>query len=293
MINSHIHLISEDTTEYLDTLVSRMDAHGVHGAVLFGAQIEAAADDYQVEQAVLEYPGRFIPFLSRSVDITRKDSLANCLSMLESGFWKGIGEVFLDCGDDEYVRWQDRHGNQCAAKKPFPEDKEENRLYKALFGHCAAKGLPVMVHCMDAEVMERTLTMYGDTRFIWAHVDHGFYWDVALSLMERFPNLYCDFGAEFRFNGQRWLTGQAETWFLDHIERWRKTCQRFPRRVVWGTDLYAWDDLNEDSFKGGMDVWNEFSRPLDPDISWNVSEGNILRLVGSHSLGRQDSAYPA
>jgi len=279
MINSHIHLITEDTEEYLDTLVERMDTHRVRGAVLFGAQVEQATDDYQVQQAALKYPGRFFPFLSKSVDITRKDSLANCLKMLDSGFWKGVGEIFLDCSDDEYIRWQDRHGNPCIAKKPVPEDKEENHLYKALFNHCAVKGLPVMVHCMDAEVMKRTLAKYRDTKFIWAHVDHGFYWDVAILLMEKFPNLYCDFGVEFRFNGQQWLTGQAETWLLDHIERWRKTCQRFSRRVVWGTDLFTWDDLNEDNFKRGMDVWNEFSQSLELDVKSNVSEGNILRLI--------------
>lgn len=283
MINSHIHLIEEDTEEYLDTLVERMDSHRVRSAVLFGAQVEQATDDYQVQQAALKYPGRFFPFLSKSVDITREDSLANCLKMLDSGFWRGVGEIFLDCSDDdgEYVRWQDRHGNPRIAKKLVPEDKEEDHLYKALFNHCAAQGLAVMVHCMDAEVMKRTLTKYRDTTFIWAHVDHGFYWDVAILLMEKFPNLYCDFGVEFRFSGQQWLTGQAGAPLLDHIERWRKTCQQFSRRVVWGTDLYTWDDLNEDSFKRGMDVWNEFSQPLEPDVRFNVSEGNILRLIES------------
>jgi len=280
MINSHVHLIEEDTEEYLDTLVSRMDNYGMHGAVLFGAQVEQAVDDDQVQQAVLKYPDRFIPFLSKSVDITKKESLADCLKMLDSGFWKGVGEIFLDCSDDEYTRWQDRHGNPCIARKPVPEDKEDNYLYKALFNHCATKGLPVMVHCMDAEVMERTLAKYHGTRFIWAHVDHGFYRDIAISLMTKYSNLYCDFGVEFRYNDQQLLAGQAETWLLDHIERWRKTCRLFPSRVVWGTDLYSWEDLDEDNFKRGMGVWEEFSQSLEPDVKFKVSEGNILRLIG-------------
>jgi len=43
MIDSHVHLITEDTDEYLEQLVRRMDERCVRAAVLFGSQNEPAA----------------------------------------------------------------------------------------------------------------------------------------------------------------------------------------------------------------------------------------------------------
>lgn len=78
MIDSHIHLIPEDTREYAETLVARMKEHDISSAVLFGSQCLQACDDNAVRDAATRFGDAFIPFLSRTVDIARPDALFDC-----------------------------------------------------------------------------------------------------------------------------------------------------------------------------------------------------------------------
>ena len=279
MVNSHVHLIPEDTDEYVDALIARMGEHDIRASVLFGSQCEQCAGDEEVRNAVARYPDRFIPFLTRSLDIEDERSLQICLSELDSGFWQGVGEIFLDCSDDQYVRWTDREGKERVAVKPVPEHKEEHPLYKGIFEFCGKKKLPVLVHCMDATVMARSLEKFKATTFIWAHVDHGFYRDVGIELMREYPNLYCEFGVEFRFKSRKLLSGQGKPLLLDHIDRWRRTCREFPNRVIWGTDLYTWNDLCRERFAEAMRAWAKVTEDFDPELKQAVTEQNILRLL--------------
>ncbi len=275
MIDSHTHLIAEDIDEYITTLINLMDKNGVRGTVLFG--VPGEVNDIEVEKYVVKYKNRFIPF-SSSIKFN-KDSDEMYLRKLEIGFWKGVGEIFLDCTNDKIAIWKDRKGNEHKYLKPVPRKKEENPVYKKIFEYCGDTGHPIMVHCMDANVLRRRLSNFKQTKFIWAHADFGFWYTIVESLMNEFTNLYCDFGAQFRFEGKKWLSGKAEQWLLDKIEGWRKICQLFPERVVWGTDRFTWDDLNPDNFKMSLDVWQKFAQPLPNSLSFDISEGNIIKLT--------------
>jgi hypothetical protein len=138
---------------------------------------------------------------------------------------------------------------------------------------------------MDADVMKRTLEKYKNTNFIWAHVDHGFYWNIGLILMKQFSNLYCDFGVSFRADTREdeaceWLTGTAEQWQIDHIARWRQICKEFPERVMWGMDLYTWHHMHRDCFPKFIESWKAFSKEFTTDLKLKITEKNILRLTG-------------
>jgi predicted TIM-barrel fold metal-dependent hydrolase len=280
MINSHIHLIEEDPDEYLELLVKRMDEHGIAASVLFSAQLEQSLEDSAVREATKKYPGRFIPFLCKSVDISRQDSHSRCQDELQTGFWKGVGELFLDCTDDETVRYNDREGVEHIVAKPVPSKREDDLLYSGIFRFCGQTSLPVMVHCMDPAVMERTLVKYPETHFIWAHADHGFYNSIPMNLMRRHSNLCCDFGVEFRFLSAKLFSDQPESWLIDHLKRWREMCQRFPDRIFWGTDLFAWEDLEPESFAMGVRAWHRIAEGLTDDQKQAVAGRSILRLTG-------------
>ncbi|MDD5530839.1 MAG: TatD family hydrolase [bacterium] len=275
MIDSHTHLIAEDTDEYADRLIKLMDENGVRATVLFG--IPGEVNDTEVEKYVVKHKNRFIPF-SSSIDFNI-DSIGTYLKKLGTGYWKGVGEVFLDCTDDEIAIWKTRQGDEHKHLKPVPKEKEENPVFKRIFEYCGNTGLPIMVHCMDAEVLRRALGNFKQTKFIWAHADFGVWYTVVESLMNEFNNLYCDFGVQFRFEGKKWLSGKADNWLIDKAEGWRKICQLFPERVMWGTDRFTWDDLDSDSFRISIGVWEKFSQPLSSSLANNISEGNIVKLT--------------
>jgi Tat protein secretion system quality control protein TatD with DNase activity len=292
VIDSHVHLIAEDTFEYLERLVARMDEHHLRAAVLFGSQNEQAAADEPVRQAVERNPGRFFPFLSKSADYRNPYALDQCLRGLDSGFWKGVGEIFLDCGPEPVcIEWMNRRGCKVRAKapNPVPPEREEDPLYRGLFEYCGSRGLPVLVHCDREEVMDRTLQKFPRTTFIWAHVDHGFYRDVASQRLARYPNLYCEFGPEFRFlSYDHPLSGKdMEPWLAEHIARWRSICRAHPHRVLWGQDIHRWMDLDQDRYAEGLRVWETLSEGLGRDAKQAIAESDILRLI--HKDGLQDA----
>ncbi len=133
MIDSHVHLIDENPQEYADVLAERMGQYGMASAVIFATQGVDNTTEDDVREAVRRHPDKFIPFLSQDVDCARPDALSHCIKELESGFWRGIGEIFLDCSDDVTVRFLERNGNERVSTKPVPLEKEEDSLYRGRY----------------------------------------------------------------------------------------------------------------------------------------------------------------
>ena len=119
-------------------------------------------------------------------------------------------------------------------------------------------------------------------RFVYSD---GYYCDIAMQLLSEYPNLCCEFGAQFRFGGDKLLSGKAEPWLLDHMDRWRTTCTEFPQRVIWGQDLFRWKDLEPLNYSDGIRVWEEISKDFAPDTRQAIAEDNILRLTGATQAG--------
>lgn len=127
--------------------------------------------------------------------------------------------------------------------------------------------------------MDRTLRAHPDTTFVWAHVDHEFYWDAAIQLMQRHKNLVCEFGVLFRFLAADIVHSDPEPHLKDHMDRWRRTCKRFPDRVVWGSDLYCRGDLEPERFSLAMQAWDRVMAPMDATTRRQVTGGNIARIL--------------
>jgi len=84
---------------------------------------------------------------------------------------------------------------------------------------------------------------------------------------------------EFRFNSKPIFTGSIEDRMQEHIDRWRRTCNAFPDRVVWGTDLFSWEDLDPCAFSNGIHVWGHLVSELYAGVREMVSGGNMARTL--------------
>ncbi len=279
MINSHVHIIPEDTDAYAAALVKRMEEHNIRASVVFGSQCEQSTGDDEVEEIADKYSGQLIPFLTRTLDFDDPDSADRCIRKLDNGPWLGVGEIFLDCTDDLYVCWTDRDGNEKRAIKPVPREKERNPVFAEIFRYCGENDLPVLAHCMDADVMSRACSLYPETTFIWAHTDHEFWPTVPAGLLREHPNLICEFGVSFRFRSAGIVAGEMEQWEHDKIREWRKNCHEFPNRIVWGTDLFTWDDLDSNVFARGMQAWGLVASEIEPTVLEQITDANMARLL--------------
>lgn len=94
------------------------------------------------------------------------------------------------------------------------------------------------------------------------------------------PNLVCEFGVEHRFQSASIVSGEMEQWQRDKIALWQRNCEQFPDRVVWGTDLFTWDDLQPETFAEGMRAWQIASAGLDDETRQKVTHANRARLLG-------------
>lgn len=279
MVDSHVHIPAEQPLEYARMLVQRMEEHGIGACIVFGSQCSQATSDEVILEIAGESGQRLLPFLSSTLTFSEPGALETCFSALRQGPWRGVGEIFLDCTDDADIVWTDKDGTLRRDTKPVPAEKENNPLYRGIFQYCGEAGLPVLVHCMDSKVMARTLRTFPQTTFIWAHADHGFYCDVALDLLAEFPNLICEFGVEFRFHAGEIVSGTVADSLGKHIGRWRRTCAAYPDRVVWGSDLYSWKDLQARTFRTAIEACNCVVSPLSRRTRRHVLNDNILSLI--------------
>jgi hypothetical protein len=213
VIDSHVHLITEQPQEFADALVARMDAWGVRQAVIFGTPAPEFAQFNRTEvlKATERHPDRLIPF-DCSIDFREETSADEMIAQMETGLWKGIGEIFLNNEGHETIVWVARDGTAYEGSHfPYPPEGGANRAYASVFRHCGRRGLPVMVHCLNSSVMADCLEKYPETNFIWAHADWWLDPGEVEDLLNRFGNLYCDFGVGLRAAGtfaQRdWLRG--------------------------------------------------------------------------------------
>jgi len=257
-----------------------MSENAVDRAVLFGSQFEVSPPDSIMWAYAERYPSVFMPFLVNSLDIHDPAAADTCIAELETGLWRGVGEVMLDCTNDGEmtVEWSD--DRQQTIEKPVPEARENQPLFATVSDYCGRAGLPVLLHCRDPEVMQRTLGRFPTTTFIWAHVDHGYYNDIGTQLVAQHGDLICEFGAEFRFRRREAIEGTEDEHFVRQIDRWRRTCRSFPDRVIWGQDLFMWKDVEPGNYRGGIHAWEVLSQDSSEAEKRSIGGDNLRRIVG-------------
>lgn len=282
VIDTHVHYIDEDAPEFVEMLLRRMDENGVDQAVLFGVQGDPICSDAGVWHAVNAHPDRFIPFAcSLRCELERDAEVF--LSYLSRPPWRGVGEVYADLGGCVGVDYGMRDGTMAYFPHYCPEDRHRNPVYARVFAHCGERGLPVMVHCQSVETMEGLLPLFPRTNFIWAHTDHMLVEDDTVPMLDRFPNLYCEVGIQFRLEWEKLLCGKLgpdDAWLPRRFKAWQEAAAKHPTRVLWGSDVYCWTDLSDpEIYRSTRELFALFSEPLPAEAKAGVAGANLLALL--------------
>lgn len=286
VIDSHVHLITEQPQEFADALVARMDTHGVRQAVVFGTPAPEFAQFNRTEvlKATARHPDRLIPF-DCSINFREEASADEMIAQLETGLWKGVGEIFLNNEGHEIIVWVARDGTVHEGPHfPYPPEGGANRAYASVFRHCGRRGLPVMVHCLNSSVMADCLVRYPETRFIWAHADWWLDPGEVADLLNRFGNLYCDFGVGLRAAVDEWATGTQGDVRPARLAAWREIAAAFPERLVWGSDIFEWAHLEVERYASIWRAWAAFAKGMDQRILELIGLRNIEELVEAKGI---------
>jgi len=139
-----------------------------------------------------------------------------------------------------------------------------------------------MVHCMSVTVMDELLSMFSQTNFIWAHAEMCFNEPLVLPMLDRHANLYCDIGVEFRFESKKLFCkelSQDDEWLPQSFAAWQTAALQHPSRIMWGTDIFTWSDLDPANYKRSREVWKLFCAQLPAEAISGIGGENLLSLL--------------
>jgi len=281
-IDSHIHYIEENSEKYIETILRRMDEYKVSKGILFGIQGHPLCSDGVVRHIYKKYSDRFFIFASSLRCEYERDFKVFIDYLEQEEIWKGVGEIYITPGPYPIVqKYYYKTGERHIFYSYYPIGREKNYIYKKLFIYCGERDFPVLVHCPDVVVMKELLMAFPSTKFIWAHTDWGVNVDDVLSLIKGFKNLYCEIGAQFRFLASNLLKSSRKSKNLEMLVKWREIAKVFYNRIIWGSDIFTWDDITKESYKKFIDVKDLFLDGLSLQAKENISYKNILNLIKS------------
>ncbi len=276
-------LDDDDTT---DDPLEMFDAH-LH--FVPGADVPALVDEYRelgvVGLAVLgftpferlhdDFPGyafgyTYIPG-GGATELT-DETVDAVVDALEDGA-RGVGELSVRhfaAGDDEAV--------DLPADHPF---------LMRIYAEAAAHAAPVSIH-FDFETgrmgsLQRALDGSPGTDFVWAHAGDAEPDDVA-PLLEAHANLHVDVACRNPYYPRWTSTGRTqEVQRMDDgdgalKDDWRDLLERFPDRVVFGTDIGP--GTRHEQLGDVIPYHRELFEQLEPDVAEAVGAGTIRRLLG-------------
>ncbi len=167
IIDAHAHLTGGSPSEqiaYIDKLVAEMDRLGIVKATLEGLPSKRTPKvDQDILSAYNKYPDRFYPYLS-GFDPQDEGAVQYVKKQLETGKWRGLGEIYL------------RHSDAPALN---PAD---HPVMLKIYDLCAEYNVPIHIHFepgagiaqeQGIEEIKRALAYNPKTVFIWAHNCRG------------------------------------------------------------------------------------------------------------------------
>lgn len=285
LFDSHVHL---DEDAYLQTLVPRMDEHGVGCAVVF-VGLNPANPDWTRLARLAEYPGRFVPFLHVNPRAPADIDPARWEPLLAErpGTFKGFGEIAL-------------------YRPPFQSTRLTDEPWSAVFDAIARHDLWLMLHLRDAEQLpelETMLARYPRTKVLL----HGPELRTELpELLTHYPNLAYTLDTATLLerpipNSNRTLMYPAsglgdhfvstfdegyQAMLVQAIERWTPVLRAAPDRVLWGTDVSADWHLHPEVYRRLVQFTSDFSDALPPELQAPFAYQNALNLLtGAQGMG--------
>ena len=162
---------------------------------------------------------------------------------LRRGIYRGIGEFHLS----------------------GPE--ADGPVVKRIAELAAARNLFLHAH-VDAEAIERLLTLYPDVRMLWAHAGMSAGAATVERLVARFPKLWVELALR---------SDVAPGGTLDPA--WRTLFTRYPDRFMVGTD--TWITSRWETVTDGMHSVRGWLAQLPPEIAEQIAHRNGDRLFPS------------
>lgn len=254
---AHEHPLFDAHLHYNPAHVDAVEPERV-GSVLAGAGIGRAVilarDDTLIEAAMRAAPGVIVPFLDVYRPPANKDTWmhdpdlpermrARLDAGLETGEWRGIGELHL-----------------------FADDRH-SPVFQALVIMARERGLPVMIHG-DPAVVDRAYEIEPNALILWAHAGTFPYPALIRDYLNRYPSLYADLSMRSeRLRGDGFMPLEWHDLLIEHADRF-----------MVGADTFSstrWREIEQHT----ADI-REWLAQLPPDVAERIAFGNAARLFG-------------
>lgn len=265
LIDVHSHLYKNE--QNVDDLIAFMDANQIRQMAISG--ITLGESDEGVRRAGIVYPDRLLPFL-RDFDPVAETSVAYVKNRLASGWYRGVGEIFLN-----------GHGRSVRADHPVLQ-----RIYEI----AAERRVPVLLHLTigsagveepatteQVRQLASVLSRNPKTMFILGHCGagplprHPQFMMQLRYLLTRYPNLSLDISrleSEFFADDGRRSTIGTELLRL---------MIRFPHAFLVGFDLGDhWAD--RPAAARHIALFRLFLADLPPDVQRRVAVENAQAI---------------
>ncbi|MDZ7661334.1 amidohydrolase family protein [Thiohalophilus sp.] len=194
-------------------------------------------------------PDRIIPFLGVYEQFADKQNWhrdtsvpARVASQLESGNWRGIGELHI-----------------------FAENRHSPVL-RQLVQLAMQQGLPLLMHT-DPAVIDTIYEIGTGVSVIWAHAGAYPYPDLLADYLNRYPNLYIDLSVR---NERIAPDGKLD-------EAWYELLIRFPDRFLVGVDTFSSEQWHK--YGDTTRTIRSWLEQLPPDVAKQLAYHNARSIL--------------
>jgi len=240
IFDAHVHYSRPDWNVYsADRALALLSAAGVRRAIVSSTPDDGTLKLYE------RAPKTIVPFLR---PYRTRDDMGNWHNdpgvrsyveeRLKRGIYRGIGEFHLS-----------ESGVGGSTLKRFAELAADRDLF-------------LQAHVDDVTI-EKLLTLYPKTRFLWAHAGMSASASTVGGLLERFPKLWVELALR---------TDVAPGGTLD--PKWRAVFVKYPDRFMVGTDTWVtsrWEAMQ--GYHRDVQTWlGQLPRDVAEAIAWKNGE---------------------
>lgn len=243
LFDTHLHYSADDAAAFTPAeILAILNRNDIAHAVVTGTPAAHA-------EALFRYaPARIVPFLGVYRSDADKlpwpqdaDLPARVEQALDSGIWRGIGELHI-----------------------FAEDRH-SPVFRRLVEIAVQRDLPLLIHG-DPAVIDALYAIAVDATVIWAHAGTEPQPPLLAEYLTRYPRLFVDVSVR----DERIAPGGrlAEDWralFLEH-----------PERILVGVDTFSVNRWRAfDAVAARIRAW---LAQLPPEIAAQLAHGNAIAL---------------